>query len=221
MRQAKKVLLLVLMVSLIMSVIVGCSSKRDVEEVISMGALEGNTFTNDYFGFFVEIPEEWIIASEEEIATITNAGKDLIVGEDEEKEKEYDLSMEQTLNMIFAFKYPLSYTEGFNPSFLTMAENLDLLTGLTIKDGADYLANMEEVIKLTGMPYVFKEVYTENIGGREFHVLESYVDIGVAKIIQKNYSAIINKYALVFSVSYSNEAEEMEVKEILNSLKFQ
>lgn len=220
MRNGKRILAMVLLMSLIFTIFTGCSSKAKVEKVISLGVMEGNNYSNDYFGLSLTLPDDWYIATQEEIALITDIGKELIVGDDEEKNQQFDLSMEQTINMVFSFKYPLDYIDGFNPNFMVMAENLNLIAGLTIKNGADYLAIMEDIMGSTGMPYVFNDVYTEKIGGKEFHVLESGLILGYMNVNQKIYATIMDGYALVFSISFETEEDEEEAGNILKTIKF-
>ncbi|SNS70611.1 hypothetical protein SAMN05446037_10181 [Anaerovirgula multivorans] len=219
MTRFKRSILAVLLVTLFAILITGCG-KNNIEKVISLGSVEGSTYTNDYFGSTFTIPEEWVIADEEEMEMITNMGQELIAGDDEELNKEIDLSKEKTLNMVMAFKYPLTHTDGYNPNIMCIAENLNLVEGLAIKNGDDYLEYSKEVLQMSGMPYSFEDVYTEKIGGKEFHVLVAKLDFGVMEITQKYYSTIINKYAFNFIVSYSNDEELEELNGVLNTVEF-
>ena len=78
-----------------------------------MGTQEGTKYTNDYFGLELGIPEDWHIATEEEKAALMQAGQEAIAENNEDLAKQIDLSKEKTLNLMFAFRYPLTH-QGVN-----------------------------------------------------------------------------------------------------------
>ena len=120
---------LILAASLIFAT--GCSQKNNSSngkddanaKKITMGTQEGTKYTNDYFGIELNVPESWHIATEEEKTALMQAGQEAIAENNEDLAKQIDLSKEKTLNLMFAFRYPLTH-QGVNPSVLCTAENL-------------------------------------------------------------------------------------------------
>lgn len=215
MKKTKSAIIVLLLVVLTFST--SCKSKK----TISMGKMDGNTYKNDYFGLSLEIPNGWIIASDEEKAALTNTSKELIANGDENLKKDFDLAKVKTLNLVYSFKHPLNYTGGFNSNFFCVAENLSLINSLTVKSGADYLKLSKALMEKTNIPYSFHEITSEEIGGKHFDVMEADVDYQGIKIYQKYYSAIIDRYALSFIMSYTTEDDLNELNNILTSIKFE
>ena len=195
----------------------GCSNSA--KKAITMGTLDGTKYTNEYFNFELNVPESWHIATEEEKAAITKAGQDAIAENNEKLGEQIDLSKEKTLNLMFAFRYPLTH-QGVNPSVLCMAENLGLLGSVTVKSGKDYLAMTKTGMEQTGMPYTFGEVTTEKLGDKDFDTMEATIDAGEIKLTQKYYAAIFDGYALVFINTFSSEEEASETKGLLDTVSF-
>jgi hypothetical protein len=204
----------------------GCGKKdtpneagKSAPKTITMGTQDGNKYTNDYFGLELNVPEGWTIASEEEKAALFQASQDVIEEKNKYLAKKMDLSKEQTLNLMFAFKYPLTH-QGINPSVFCMAENLGLLGKATVKSGKDYLAMVKSSMEQTGMPYTFGDVITEKLDNKDFDVMEASISAGDIKVTQKYYAAIFDDYALTFIETYSNEEEASDTKSLMDTVIF-
>lgn len=217
MKRFKSTIIILLLV--VFAFTTGCSKKSKKE--ITLGKMDGKTYTNEYFGLTYTIPDSWAIATDEEKATLTKAGQEAVANGDEKLKKQLDLSKEKALNLVFAFKHPLSYAEGFNPNFFCIAENLSIANSLSIKSGADYLTASKELMKKSGIPYVFKDLTSEKLGGKNFDVMEVNIDIQGIQIHQKYYSTIIDGYALNFISSYSTDEELNEINKISETIKFE
>ncbi len=210
----KKIITFLLFISLCMGMI-GCSSKKEV----TLGSLDGEKYTNDYFGIEITVPEEWTKLDAQQQQELMNLGQEAIAGDDEKLNKQLDLAEEKVLNFMIAFKYPLDEVHTVNPSIACNAEKLSFLQG--IKNGEEYLEMSKELLAKAQIPYEFDEdIYTENLGGQQFSVLKVNIDAGAIKLYQKYYTKIIDGYAFNIIVTYSDEEEKEEVEEMLNSVKF-
>ncbi len=214
MKALKNITVFILILAIVLAV--GCAPSADK---VTIGKLDGTVYTNDYFNLKLELPAEWHVATEEEKAMLTNAGADIVGGDNDNLKKQLDLSKEKTLNLVFAFQHTLDYTEGFNPNFMCIAENLGL-AGFAVKNGEDYLNATRSLIEQSQLPYSFEEIGTETIGGKEFYVMPTSIDVGGLIISQKYYSAVQKGYALNFITSYSSEEELATVSNILGTVKF-
>lgn len=209
----KRTVIIVLLLSLF-TMMTGCSDTKEV----SLGSFEGDRYTNDYFGVEITIPEEWTKLDAEGQQIITNAGKEAFV-DDEELSKQLDLAEEKVLNFLMAFKYPLEEVHNVNPGVICNAEKLSFLEG--VNSGEEYLELSKNLLTRTQIPYEFdKDIYSVELDGHEFYVLESSVSIGEMKIYQKYYSKLINGYAFNIIVTYSEEEGKGEIEEIVKTVKF-
>ena len=185
-----------------------------------MGVVEENNHSIDYFNLSLNVPEWWTIASEEEKALLLQAGQEVIAENNEKLAEKMDLAKEKTLNLLFTFQHPLSYVDGINPNVICVAENLGLLGSVVVKTGKDYLDISKSSLEQTGLGYTFKEYTTETLGGKNFDVMETGIDLGILVITQKYYVMLMDGYALVFVNTYSTEDEANENQIMLNSVKF-
>jgi len=105
-------------------------------------------------------------------------------------------------------------------SFIAMAEKLSFLQN--VKDGKAYLEAVKEnlVTLIEDVPYEFKDIYTVEIGGKEFYALETTIDGGIIKLEQTYYARVENKYALAFITTSMNEANDEAMQGIIDSVEF-
>lgn len=216
----KKTLAVLLLLMILLNV--GCKSES---KKLDIGTFEGNTYKNDYFGLELNIPEEWTILDEATKAELLGASSEVLAGDDKTKEKQIDLSLEKTLYYVLSFKHPMTYLEGFNANFMCLSEQISKIqsTISQIKTGEDYLNASKELLLETDMPYTFdKEIYQEEVGGKNFYVMEVTLDYSPIIITQKYYATLLDqdKYAFAFIVSYSNDEEKAEVESIMKTVKF-
>lgn len=197
----------------------GCKSKDTEEDVITLGCMEGNTYVNEFFGLSVQLPENWNQLSQAEIQELTAMGQGMIADSNPDFADGMELAEEETLHFVYTYKYSLYYSGGFNPSFICMAENLDV-SNLPVKDGRDYLTILGNTLELTQMGYEIGDLYSVQLGGRDFYVLPASVNIEGFSVQQHYYSAVMKGYSLAFIISYVTEEQLLELEDILNTVQF-
>jgi len=213
MKKSSKGILLMVMLFLMTSMM-GCSALNS-GKTLDQGTMEGNVYKNEYFGMSVIVPEEWTIASEEEIEELTKSGNEMIAGDDESKKKMLEKAELRTVYLLSA----TSEEQGI-ASFMAMAEKLSFLQN--VKDGKAYLEAVKEnlITLIEEIPYEFKDIYTVEIGGKEFYALETTIDGGIIKLQQTYYARVENKYALAFITTSMNEANDEAMQGIIDSVEF-
>lgn len=197
----------------------GCSnaSESASNKVISVGEMNDYTYTNDYFGITFSIPQDWTILSEDEITKLKEASGEIVPNK--EAKEQMDLAEQKTLDLVYTHKYELDYTEGFNPNLSCVSENLELV-GFEVKTPEAYLEQAKKQMMETGLPFELDEITQETVGSKQFGVLESTIDLGIV-IHQKVYVTIIDGYALVFTLSYSNVEGMDELLGIMDTITFE
>lgn len=201
---------------------VGKDEKDKNDKKIDAGEVEGREYKNKFFGMTIKLPSNWIIATDEEKQAIVDSGKQVAAAGDENKEKQYDMSLERTVYLLVTSQKGLNVQDITNPSFMTLAEKLSFFQG--VKDGKGYLEEVKKQLKALAaqIPYnLDKEIYTEKVGGKEFYVLEAVVNGTGVTLTQKYYASVINSYALSFiTTSYSDEQSE-SLNEIIKTISFE
>ena len=227
MKKQKQIIVLLVLVTLLS--ITGCSKGKSSESStntikptstkVTTGKVEGLSYTNEFFGLSIQIPDKWAVQDKQSVDEMQEVGKDAVAGDDKELKKALDESKNTSLNLLTVFQHPLGSNITFNPSFVSIAENVSQFP--SIKTGKEYLEGTKEILKKAQVEYVFgKDIYEEKIDGISFNVMELSVTVNNIKIFQKYYSTITNKYSLNFIITYTTDEELKSVQQVLNSIKF-
>ena len=141
----------------------GDNKKDDTKtEEFARGSWEGNVYTNDSLGLTITVPENWTVASDEELAEITG-----VVIENTANE---DLSAEflKAQNMYEM----MAQDNEAGTNIIVMAENLAVSVGGTSYDEKAY----SDVV-INNLPeengYTFAEGETLTIGGRDYYHVQA------------------------------------------------
>lgn len=204
-------------VMLVMLVLATACSTEEKEKTVDLGEVKNGTYTNDYFGFSVEVLDGWDVQDAATINELTEAGKDVIAGDDEEKKKGLDLAEQKTLNLLMFSKEPMGSVQ-LNPNFFVTAEKVSKLQG--ISTGKDYLEAVKTMLTSSQLPYTFGESSTIKIDGKEFETIEATLSAGDVSVSQKYYSALVEGYALSFATTYFDEESKADMDKAISSIAF-
>ena len=195
-------------------------SKKDKK--IDLGKSEGKVYKNEYFNMTINIPDKWIVATDDEKNHMMQEGKQVITDNDKNKEKQIDYSLEKTVYLLHTSEKGLSVNETLNPSFMAMAEKLNLMQNVAVSDGKGYLEQVKKGLQDMAMvPYKFdKEIYTEKVGNKDFYVLEATVNNGDVNLVQKYYAAKVDDYVLVFIATGFNDDQAKKLDTTIKSISF-
>jgi hypothetical protein len=195
-------------------------SLLDADELrLDVGRIDKLTYTNDYFGLQLTVPEKWQIQDSEARDRLMKVGKEVIAGDNQNMKAMLDVSEQNAVNLLTLFKFPLGAAVDFNPSLVCVAEKVSQLPG--IKKGSDYLFHVRKLLESGQLKYKFDDqVYSEKIGGTDFDFMITHLDVRNISLTQKYYASIQKGYALGFVLSSSNEIEAQEVHKILQTVNF-
>ena len=209
-----------LVVSLCISVAAGCdSANKSPEEKLDLGTLSGPTYSNNYFGLTVTVPEGWAVQPHEAQQKIMKRGAEIMTGGDKNLQAAVKASETKTVSLLVAFAHPMGAPVAFNPSIACVAERLDQLPG--IKRGSDYLFHARKLLEAGQIRVTFpKDVWSERLGGREFDVMLLEMTVGATTIRQRYYVLVHKGYALGFVTSASTSDEEAKVRRVMESVTF-
>lgn len=228
MNKKNKVILLIITVLLLVisaAYFLGTTSKSSTPakaskpQVLDEGRIEGSTYKNDYFGLTMNIPENWSIQNDESKNEIKESARELIANSDDVTKAGVDRSIERTVNMLSASKYPLGTPDKANSNFSVMAEKISAFPG--IKTGKDYLLNAKKIMEGSKVKFIFKDITSEKIDGLDFDVLECTIKVQGQQIKQKYYATIIRDYAFAFYITYSSQEDLNTLNKTIATIKFE
>ncbi len=189
----------------------GCNGDNEPCDFDS-GKITGSTYTNNYFGFKVNIPETWSVRSGNELRKIS----DEVAETADQNTKETIKSGQQNTSFLLSlFKYGPNEKTEYNPSLIVLSENLK--NASRIRTGSDYLKKTRALLLQSESGYVHIDdtPATTRIGGQDFF----YINAKANGIHQTYYSKVTRDYSLTIILSYL-PAQKDELEEILQSITF-
>jgi hypothetical protein len=213
--------LLIPVIGLALLPLCGCDKIKTAIETseIDFGTITNSVYQNNYFGLSVTFPQDWSIQDQAEQRRLAATGGKMMYGDDQNKQAVLKASELRTVNMFAVFKYPVGSPVQSNPCILSMAENVSEYPG--IKNGSDYLYHVKSQLTSGRMEVTFpKDIYTTQLGGKDFSVMETSITLGEKTVRQKYYVSVMKGYALAFIASYATDEDAATLQKILDSITF-
>src|SRR5579862_2724393 len=183
------------------------------------GGVYGNTYSNGMFGFSYTYPAGWTPQGDATNQEIMKLGRGLAGGDDPARKAAFDVALERTYQLLTVFQYPVGTPGKPNSSIQVIAERVDFAPG--IKDGKDYLLNLESQIKRGGVHPEFSDNITEfTIGGKQFFRLDNDLRFPIGLIHQMYISTKLDKFILSFILTSRSQEDLNMLYNTLGSLKF-
>ena len=187
---------------------------RQVSTDEVLGTVEGNTYTNQYFGFTLTIPEGWYIASREELALLLAAAADILSGDTEGET--IDLESQQIIPLLFTATADPFNQSGTNANMVCLAQNIAEYSRL-IKDARSLMNIQIQGIKAQGMDMTFDDVEVIDIVGQEVARVQIFAGM---EIRQTMYAFMKDGFAVVFTLLSFTDEEARLLADMMNSLSF-
>ena len=204
--------------AIILSVLlIGCGKKARDE--IDFGTFNNSVYTNSYFEVTLTVPANWSIQDRESQERLAKVGSAAVAGNDKNLKAVFKASEMQTVTLFAVFEHPLGSPVPFNTSIMGIAEQVRQMPG--IQRGRDYHFQVKKTLEAGQMQVTFpKEGNTERLGGVEFDVLDQEMIIRGLTIKQKYYTIIKKGYALSFVLSFTTDAEAVQLRKVLETVTF-
>ncbi len=210
----KYVLLSVVMSCLIFNF--GCSNNS--EKAIDFGKFEESIYSNDFFNLNVSIPESWFVMDDESRIAMMQRSQKLVAGDNKNLNALINAADLQNLNLMTASENPPGTPVSSNPSFIIIAESIKHAPG--IKRGSDYHFHTKKLMESSQVSVSFpEEIYETTIGNKTFDTMVIEIEMGGVKNFQKQYATIVNEYALLFAITYQDDAGLSKLEQILQTIK--
>ena len=202
---------------LLLALLAGCEKKASDE--IDFGTVTDSVYHNNFFALNVPFPKDWSVQDQTEQQRLAKLGGKLISGDDKNLQAEMKIGELQTVNLFAVFEHPPGSPVDFNPSILSVAENVRHAPG--IKRGKDYHFQAKKVLEGGQLDISFpKDIYTQQLGGVDFDVMEAQIRSRGVVVKQKYYATIMKGYALCMVTSYATDEQEASLQKILSGVTF-
>lgn len=183
------------------------------------GRLDGDVYTNDYFGLTLTLPAGWKVQGEAVKERNGAAGRKLYETGDPAARARLERAAGDTLNLLTAYEHPVGAAVHFNPAFLCAAERIPAAAaGAT---DADYMAVLKQTFRRSRAPVTLdRDVYTARVGGLTFSVIDITTRFPSAVGRQRYYTHIRRGYALSLVLTYLTDAQLHTLEGVVGSVSF-
>jgi hypothetical protein len=181
--------------------------------------LDGSAYTNEFFGLTLTLPEGWKVQGEAADKLTGDKVRKLIDTKDPAAQARLERSVADTLNLLTAYQYPLGAAVHFNPAFFCAAEKIP--PGADGATAADYMDVLKQTLRHSRAPVTIdRDVYTENVGGETFAVIDITTRFPNAVGHQRYYTHIKRGYALSLVLTYLTEEQLRTLTGVIESVRF-
>lgn len=194
--------------------------KLEVPTMPDTGRIEGETYSNDFFGFSMTLPKGWAVLGADDKKRILDTGKEIIEeGANDRKKQGLEAALVRTQFLVTASKHqPGVVGPGFNALLICIAERVPTAI---VKTGADYVTIMQRSFEGTAAKVeLTSPLRTQKLGGADFTVADLKMTAGPVVTAQRYYVRITKGYALVMAYSYYDDADLKTFDEMLGTVKF-
>ena len=187
------------------------------ESKVDPGKVDGKTYTNSTFGFEVVFPDTWLIPGDDFEGFMKGKGYDLRVkvkSTDPQAKANIKRFEKQVTLLLTAYRS----MPGTPNNGIVLISVEDLADNPKIKDAVDYFDVMRSQIMTMKLPPDFKysEVQAEKLGAMQFGYLETSSSAGKKRM----YATVRGGYAIMFTLSYSADADLVTMRRILEEGNF-
>jgi len=192
-----------------------------VERVpVNQGRLEGDTYSNDFFGLSFSVAPGWVAVDHTTRKSIQKEGMEVIAeGASEKKKAQLDAAMARVFVLLNVSKYDVNTPRPeFNALLSCIAERVPTAV---IKTGGDYIAaSLRAFNGMNAKAEVVGRLRTETVGGLPFTVADIKVTAGPRVIAQRYHVRLVKGHALVFIFAYMDEEDLKAYNGMIRSVKF-
>ncbi len=185
------------------------------------GQVENHKYYNSFFALELEVPHDWVVQTKEQTKELTEKGKNLAAGDDQNMKALIDASEINTANLLAVFQYEVGTPVAYNPSFALVAENLKNSPG--IQSASDYLFHVRKHLKQSQIKvdYLDEACKQELINGQEFCVMNLSMHFMEIEIKQIYYATMQHGFCLSAVISFVDDEQKDELETIIQSMEFE
>jgi len=197
------------------------SCGREIPSDFDYGKVENNTYTNDFFGYSLEIPEEWFVQDDATKKALSEEGVKALGSE--KIAKTVKAAQISTANLLMASEFDIAtYTNSdvINSNFTIVVENLGMASTM-VKDGKDYLDSSRKQFTQNNVPIVINsETETMKIDGKTFHYFDGVLTMQGVKINQRYMATIIKGFGFLYVATYGTDNQLEKLMDVLKTSDF-
>lgn len=198
-----------------------CKDSGRMPENFDYGKVENSVYKNNFFGFELPIPADWVVQDTEQMKKISEEGQKIISEHNEELGEKIKASEVRSAMLLSVFRYKDDSVVGqFNPSFGIAVENLGPFS--SIKTPEDYLQQAKSLMLKSGIDYKFPTGFVPvKIGNKNFTVMElTAIYKGNVEVGQMYYCILDKGFAVSIVISFGTDEQREQLRHIISNIRF-
>lgn len=194
------------------------SIKNAAKSAIDEGKVVGKTYTNETFNFEITFPDTWLIPGKDFEEYMLKEGIDIRLKPPTAVNPQNQAELKKAINRVSVLLTAYRALPGMPDNSIMRVSVEDLSALPEVKDAVDYFDLMRQTFKLAKMPENFKYSQTnaEQLGKKQF----AFLDVTSSEGTKRMYATVKKGYAIMFSLSYTNNEDLETMRKILSEGNF-
>jgi|CXWL01.1.fsa_nt_gi hypothetical protein len=180
---------------------------------VDKGVVSGRTYTNKMFGFEITFPDTWLIPDDDFEAYMKKQGFDLGLKAPDSLPPASKAKVDKALKSVQILLTAYRSMPGSKENAIVRISVENLAANPQIKDAVDYFDAVRAMYATMKLPADFRysETQAEELGAMQFGFLGATSSAGNKRI----YATVRKGYAILFTLSYSDNADLATFRDIL------
>ena len=179
-----------------------------------LGVFNENSYTNTFFGFSLEFPEDWYNYDPSEIEERKNEGVKIFKTDKEKVNRTLAESAKKEVIILVVSQKKYGEAGAANLMFSVLKLPDNRLTSENLVVSTKNLLLNSPIIQLS------EDIKTIDMNGTKFSTIRFETTIGNQKIWQRLFVTVKKGYSVNFTMSYLDENGQKALENILKTLKF-
>lgn len=187
------------------------TAENEVRANDFFGSLEGNSYTNNFLGISLTVPEKYVVMNRAEISVYANASSDLMKGGGAANDRKLDEAVQnQAILLMIAQLQPGSAGNAiFEMSVRKQASGVT--ANMVLAESMKMMTASPKTVLKRSLPRT-------RIAGRDFAGVELETDVSGVKLKQIFHVTIHRGYALVIALTHAPGADESAFDSMLSGM---
>jgi hypothetical protein len=182
------------------------------------GTVAGRTYTNKKFGFEVVFPDTWLIPGDDFEEAMKKQGFDLGLKAPDSLTPVGQAKINRAVKNVSLLLTAYRSMPGSADNAIVRISAEDLSLNPQITDAVDYFDAIRATFRAVKVPpdFTYSDTQAERLGAMQF----GYIDTATGTTKKRMYATVRRGYAIMFTISYSSDADLVTMRRILETGNF-
>jgi len=172
-----------------------------------------HTFTSELHHFTITFPDDWSIADDKFAEKVEEKGIDLSLKAPDTADPMAKARLDRSLQNVKVLVTAVRANADSNNNAIIRVSAESLILKPQVRDAVDYFDLMRSMFQSMKLPADFKysETQAEQLGSHQF----AFLDVSSSAGKKRMYATVRNRYAIMFTLSYTTDEDLQTLRQIL------